>query len=245
MIQVERAQRTADGDNLGALLDRRGKNLIGAIGNDLGPINRLVCTAALGLVGEVNRGSAENGHQLVEQHRRLDVIEGDGVRAHQQATVVAGDAQILERLDDLRGNGLQSVFLLAQHFQNVQDVDVAVVGNLLFVHERIHAFAHRRFRANALVGALECVVAHRARRHDPRRVGFLDTDQVANRRELTHDIVLRQCEDGTTAIPVIEFFDLGSEVPHREQQRRLEIRCVILHRTTGVVAELHAGSAAA
>ena len=59
VVEVEGAERAADRDHVCALLAGVGQDLVGAVGDDLRLVDRLVGPAAFRLVRKVDRPSAE------------------------------------------------------------------------------------------------------------------------------------------------------------------------------------------
>ena len=177
--------------------------------------------------------------QLVEKNRVLDIVERDGSRADQEAAVIGSHAQTVQRLYDLGGDGFGVGLELPKDFQRVNDFDIAFVVRCLVGHEGVHALQQNRIGFDAVVGALQRVVAHRARGHDARSIGLLDADHITDRRQLAHRVVFGEGQDGPAAVPAIELFDLYAEVLHRIEERLFEVAGVVLHGAAGVIAQLH------
>ena len=90
---------------------------------------------------------AEGANQVLHDHRVLDIVERDFLRAHQQAAVIAGYAQTLERFRYPFGQ-LVEADPVTQVLEQMQDVDISLVFGFFKVEElvdgfqRIGAFLH-------------------------------------------------------------------------------------------------------
>ena len=253
VVHVIETQGAGHGDGLGAVHFRRAEDPVRGFRRRVGQRNGEIGTAAFLLERVIDGRAPDRFQEVLEDVRRIGLIEGHLLlRPEQAAAVIGGDGQAPEvPRDPLADLGIAD--LVAQVLQEMEDLDLAVVigearrpllgqGIDLDVVPKIgvDALVFQRIVLDGLVGPLQDGVAEGTGRHDDVPALLPDLSQGADGGREADDLLLGQRILRAAAGPTLGLDEIDVQPPHRLPGGDVQGGGLLLERASRIIVEFHA-----